>query len=278
MLAWGMVLLTAPLSPRQPRRAAINSLMWFAGALLLAMSVLVRPGAMGLPVVLGVLSALVNRRAAESYHRRWRLPVGATMLLLTILVLLPWAIRNHHVLGRWIWTSTNAGVTAYDGFNPDAAAKSWPRLGESDQRFIAEMPQLRRMSEIERNDYLNAKARDFMRRDWRRTARLALAKVARTWSPIPLSEQFGRSSYRAIALAYAIPFDVLVVLGLWLGPLPRTAKLFLMTPALYLTVAAALSVGSLRYRMPAEVPMAVLAAGLALRTPQFKRPDVASAG
>jgi len=28
------------------------------------------------------------------------------------------------VLGRWIWTSTNAGFTAYDGFNPDATGAS----------------------------------------------------------------------------------------------------------------------------------------------------------
>jgi hypothetical protein len=37
-------------------------------------------------------------------------------------------------------------------------------------------------------------------------------------------------------------------------------KIFLMLPAIYLTVVHAMSVGSLRYRMPAEAPMAVLAA------------------
>ena len=36
---------------------------------------------------------------------------GTSMLLLTILMLLPWAIRNHRVLGQWVWTSTNAGIT-----------------------------------------------------------------------------------------------------------------------------------------------------------------------
>jgi hypothetical protein len=42
--------------------------------------------------------------------------------------------------------------------------------------------------------------------------------------------------------------------------MPASAKVLLIAPAVYLTVAAAASVGSLRYRIPAEVPMAVIAA------------------
>ena len=38
-------------------------------------------------------------------------------------------------------------------------------------------------------------------------------------------------------------------------------KVFLLLPAVYLTLAAVLSVGSLRYRLPAEPALAVLAAG-----------------
>jgi hypothetical protein len=53
-----------------------------------------------------------------------------------------------------------------------------------------------------------------------------------------------------------------VILGLFYDARPRKSlKLFLISPALYLTVTAAASVGSLRYRIPAEVPMSLLAAG-----------------
>jgi hypothetical protein len=92
-----------------------------------------------------VLASLaVNRETPEPYHRRWwALPVGTSMLILTVLVLAPWAMRNHRVVGRWIWTSTNAGITRYDGFNPDAT-------GASDQSFVAAMPQLKSMTETER--------------------------------------------------------------------------------------------------------------------------------
>jgi hypothetical protein len=77
---------------------------------------------------------------------------------------------------------------------------------------------------------------------------------------MPLSTQFARPLYVAAALAFSIPFFLLFILGLVSNQLPVPAKVFLALPAVYLTLAAALSVGSLRYRIPAEVPMAVVAA------------------
>lgn len=274
MLAWGMWFVTSS-----------RTMPWLIGGLLLAASTLVRPGALPLPVILGVLGAIAtrnaepNRRPERAYHRWWSLPVGTSMLLLTILVLLPWAIRNHRVLppdesGRhpWVWTSTNAGITRYDGFNPDAT-------GASDQSFVEAMPHLRSMSETERNDYLAREATHFMRTRPLDSIKLAGAKVLRTWSPRPLSSEFSRTLYVIVALAYSVPFFALFAAGWLTSPMPATAKLFLAAPAVYLTFAAALSVGSLRYRIPAEVPMAVVAAAVA-RSPwlvagkdQFKRSE-----
>lgn len=258
MLAWGMVLLTSA-----------RALPWLAGGAVLALSVLVRPGAAPLPVILGVLAQLaMNRRAEAAYHhhpppgqrgrslgwRRWSLPVGTTMLILTLLALLPWAIRNQRVLGRWVWTSTNAGITRYDGFNPNAD-------GSSNQDFVKAMPHLRGMTETERNDYLTSAANEFIRARPRDAVRLAGSKIARTWSPRPLSSEFSRPLYVIAAVTYALPFFMLVAWGLSSPSLTPSAKLFLLAPAVYLTAAVALSVGSLRYRIPAEVPMAVVAAG-----------------
>ena len=254
MLAWGMYLITSA-----------RTFPWLLGGVTLATSVLVRPGALPLPVILGVLGALagaaaVNRRPEPPYHRWWALPAGTSTVLLTVLVLLPWAIRNHRVVGQWIWTSTNAGITRYDGFNPDA-------MGASDQSFVQAMPQLRMMTETERNEYLSREASEFIRRRPADSIKLAGMKVARTWSPMPLSREFSRTRYVIVALAYSIPFFALFLIGWLTSPMPATAKLFLAAPAVYLTAAAALSVGSLRYRIPAEVPMAVVAAaGLSKRS------------
>ena len=270
MLAWGMVLLAWPGAVESLAKARLMSI---GGVVLLALAVLVRPGAMGLPVGMALCGAFMNRRAARAYQPSplWPLPVGATALVATVLILLPWAYRNHVVVGQWIWTSTNAGFTAYDGFNPDAD-------GSSDQQFVAEMPQLARMSEVSRSEYLTDRARDYTDAHPHRVTELALAKIARMWSPKPLSDDFGRPVYIAVALLYGVPFFMLVFAGLFSPSLPGTSKVFLLAPAIYLTVIHAASVGSLRYRVPAEVPMAVIGAACvarvleSVRKPDWRRP------
>ena len=240
MLVWGMFLLVVP------RRA----IAWWAGVILLALAVLVRPSAIGLPVILGVISIFVNRERGRPYDWRWA-SIGAVAV--TILVLLPWAWRNDRLLGRWIWTTTNKGITQYDGFNPDAT-------GASDQRFIATMPQLKAMNEVDRSQYLAKLSRQFIGEHPLRAIELGAIKIARTWSPVPLSREYEQPKFVLIALVYMIPLYVLVVRGLWRGQTSLWVKLYLMAPALYFTMVHAISIGSLRYRVPADLPMAIVAA------------------
>jgi hypothetical protein len=77
---------------------------------------------------------------------------------------------------------------------------------------------------------------------------------------VPLSSEYGSRRNVIVAALYMIPLLLLVVLGLCRGPLPVSAKVLLVLPAIYFTVAHAVSVGSLRYRVPADVPMAGVAA------------------
>lgn len=246
MLAWATLLLLS-------RRG------WPWGVLLLVLGFHVRPSGVGLPVVLAAAAAWARARPDGGATLATRtLVAGAVAALLTVAVLLPWAWRNERVLGRWVWSTSNDGITAYDGFHPGAT-------GASDQSFEARMPELDEMSELQRSDYLAAEAKRFVRENPRRVAELTVAKTARTWSPMPLSAEFGRPLYRAAALGFALPFDVLVIAGLAAGRLPRRAKWLLLVPAMYFTAIHALSVGSLRYRVPAEPPMAVLAAAGAAR-------------
>jgi 4-amino-4-deoxy-L-arabinose transferase-like glycosyltransferase len=249
LLIWGLLLLLV-----HP-----NFLM---GGIILALSVLVRPSAVALPILMGIISVVIHNTPGLIPPRRsWlRLPVGSTMLLLILLVLLPWAIRNKITLGQWVWLTTNGGATSYDGFNPDAT-------GASDQRFLASpsMRFMRHMSEVARDDYLSHQAhlyiRETLHNDSPHLLRLTFFKIARTWSPIPLSSDFGsKRHYKIAAATYSIPLFVLSVVGLWGSRLSRSGKLFLLAPLLYFTMIHAVSVGSLRYRVPTEPLLAVLAA------------------
>src|SRR5207244_1959124 len=132
--------------------------------------------------------------------------------------------------------------------------------GASAQDFVRQMPQLKGMNEVSRNDYLSERAWEFISDNPVRAMQLAVIKVGRTWSPQPLSREFGRFVYVLAAWAFMLPLYGLALVGLWYVTLPRAAKTLLLAPAVYFTVSAAISVGSLRYRVPAHVPISVLAA------------------
>jgi hypothetical protein len=181
------------------------------------------------------------------------------------IVLGVWSERNKRVLGERVWLTTNEGITRYDGFNPGAD-------GSSDQGFLKGIPRLRDMDEVQRNNVLSEMAAAYIAAHPVRVGELAARKVARTWSPVPLSEQFGSAKYVLAGVGYTLPFFLLVAIGVWVGPVGRNVTLVLLTPALYFTVVHAVSVGSLRYRVPAEPAMAVLA-GAAVACLWKKRVD-----
>ncbi len=253
MLTWGMLLLAGSGNQADNRGLKPHPVL---GGLLLALAILVRPSGIGLPVLLGVTAAVLNRDGRKAYWRGWCLRPAALMLSLTFLALAPWAYRNNTVLDRWIWTTTNGGMTAYDGFNDQAT-------GASDQRAIAHLPGVAEASELERDQFFTSQASRWIKAHPGRSIELAVAKILRTWSPVPLSAEYGKRLYRWVGGLYAVPMDLLVILGLCTGNangLSRNAKVYLLIPAIYITAIHAMSVGSLRYRLPAEPAMAVIAA------------------
>ena len=259
LLMWGLVGLA--------RVGGRGGKWWWVGMVLLAGSVYVRPSGVGLAVVLALASAFLPGRTPFALRSRWPLPAGMTAVLVVGIVLLPWAVRNKVVLGELVWTTTNGGITLYDGWNLDNTT------GGSDQSFVATMPQLGLMNEVERSAYLKGKAVAAVKERPGRAAVLALKKLGRTWSPVPLSREAGGALW-VVGLAYCVPLFALALVGL-LSDLPRSAKALLILPALYFSVVHLLSVGSLRYRLPCDPQLAILAAtGLAaLWNARRGRPD-----
>jgi hypothetical protein len=251
MLTWGIACLVhgAPFSARATRG---RHALWVLGTVLLLASIYVRPSALPLPVlVVGVALAHAFRSAGFKAGRR--MPTLTITLLATFAVLVPWALRNNAVLGTPLFTTTNDGFTLYDGLNPDAD-------GSSDQSWVERLPLLTNLSESQRSAYLKARALEWAQAHPVRVMRLAVAKVGRTWSTVPLSAEYGsRRHYVIGAACHAVPMMLLALLGLFNRAMPRRARLLLVTPALLITLTHALSVGSLRYRMPVHTQLAVLA-------------------
>jgi hypothetical protein len=249
LLVWGMYFLL-----RFPKWTAILGL-W-----LLIAATYVRPLGYLLVPAVGFAAALnLPRRSPYRLSEVLRpgliRAVPLTLLYSAVLALAmaPWAYRNHKLLGSWVWSTTNSGITLYDGFHQGAN-------GASDQRFLPAMPAVLTMNEVARSLYFATQARQWATAHPIGVVFLSLKKSERGWSPVPLSQDFGKLGYVLVSAAYSIPFDLLCLVGLFSSRLSRQAKLLIATPAASVTLGMLLSVGSIRYRMPAEAPLAVLAA------------------
>ncbi|MEL7239383.1 MAG: hypothetical protein AAGK78_11015 [Planctomycetota bacterium] len=251
LLTWSVVGLS------HPTRARYHWLGLLAGVA----TVFVRPGGAVVTVaVVGAASLLPMGKVAWSpvaRDSRWPLPPLVTAAGLIALCLLPWALRNRAILGQNVFLTTNAGITLFDGWNLDNTT------GGSDQSFVGRMPQLGLMSEVDRDTYLRRQAWEDATRDPLRSVQLAGQKLARTWSPVPLS-QFGDAKSLVAGLGYYAVFWTLLAVGLWLGQLRLREKMLLVLPILVLTALHVLTVGSMRYRLPAEPLLAVVAASGAM--------------
>ena len=184
---------------------------------------------------------------------RWKLVVSIVICLSMGIVLAPWTIRNAWVTGHFVPTTLWVGPSLYDGLNPDAT-------GDSDMEFFEKDRLLQSMSEYEMD-------REYRRRSWafaashpQRVMWLALVKQLRYWSPAPNTPQFKHPLIHAVAwLAYA-PLILLACVGAWFSRRDFWLLILTAAPIFYFALLHLLFVGSLRYRLPAEYPLAVLAA------------------
>jgi hypothetical protein len=95
----------------------------------------------------------------------------------------------------------------------------------------------------------------------RQVLALAAIKFARMWSPWPHARELG-GFWTRLAVGLAYPPVLLLALGAGCRAIRRQQWdwLLLWAPAVYLTLLHVVFVSSLRYRMPAMLPLMVLAA------------------
>lgn len=253
LLTWGVACLAHGASPMSAG-VARRKIIWWAGILALIASAYVRPSAIVLPAACAAAAIFVEAASASFVPARRRVPAVTIVALLTLVALLPWAGRNRALLGRWIFATTNDGFTLYDGWNRQAD-------GSSNLASLAELPLLANLSEVQRSDYLRRLAIDSLDADRWRQLKLVPTRLGRLWSPVPLSAEYGTRRNTVAAAAHAVPLFALALLGVFWGrAISRRGKLFLLVPAIVTTIVFGLTVASLRYRMPVQPALAVLAA------------------
>jgi hypothetical protein len=192
--------------------------------------------------------------------KRWQRCAIAGIVVTWLIVvasLLPWAVRNHEVLGETVWLTTRAGISLYDGVGPQAT-------GASDLGPVADMEAVRNLTETQWNQYFLDESLEAIRCDPVRVIKLAGTKLARMWNPIPNADTYQSGLVRAVSVLWMCPVLLFSCVGVWNliahGRLGSRVAVFLLLPALYLSAAHSLFVGSVRYRLGAMPMIEMLAA------------------
>jgi hypothetical protein len=165
----------------------------------------------------------------------------------------PWVLRNWRVTGHLVVTTLWAGPSLYDGLNPHAT-------GESNMQFIEDDELYQTMSEYDADEHYKRVAIEFARSHPLRAIELGLIKLSRFWNPVPNASQFGSVFTRVAVAAWSVPLLLCAAMGGWVAR--RQPQIWLLSagPVLFLSAVHAVFIGSVRYRLPAEYPLLVLAA------------------
>lgn len=233
---------------REPKAESRYPFFWpLLTGLSVAMATYVRPSWLLAGPALAVLVLLLKRPRSRAYLE------SAVMLAGLFGALLPWAWRNHEVCGHWVFTTLWSGPSLYDGLNPEAN-------GDSNMAFFERDNLMATKTEWEVDQHYKHAARQFAREHPGRAVELMFLKLWRYWKPWPSAKEFGGVGPAFLVFVFFVPVMLLAVRGCWLHRCRPWVWLLTLGPILYFSAIHAVFVGSLRYRLPAEYPLCVLAA------------------
>jgi 4-amino-4-deoxy-L-arabinose transferase-like glycosyltransferase len=192
--------------------------------------------------------------------------VAVCVLAGLVITMMPWWIRSYYLTGRFVPTVLWVGPSLYDGWNPKADGSSNMEFvsrfeekllaaDEAEPRKKVEPPFEYRFDRLMRDE-----AVAWAKSHPGRVLTLAAIKLQRMWNIWPNEPAFRNFWARlGIAAAY-IPLLLAALVGAWQIRYRRFDLLLLLGPAVYLSMLHAIFVGSLRYRQPAMLTLAILAA------------------
>jgi hypothetical protein len=173
---------------------------------------------------------------------------------LTFAVLAPWLGRNYGLFHSGpLRLTTLEGISLYEAVYPEA--DGGPR-----QDKITLPPEIKGLSEAQRNDEWSRRAWGYIGGEPLRMVRLGMVKFGRTWSPwFNAAEMRSPALWWGMTLWY-VPLFVLAMVGIAAGEFGRGNKVLWLIPIVYFSVLHSLFLGSVRYRVPV-MPLVCVFAG-----------------
>ncbi|MFI4876826.1 MAG: ArnT family glycosyltransferase [Blastopirellula sp. JB062] len=245
-----------------PRRQ--SSLAWgVAAGLAMAAAVLTRPSWMLFPFFAVPICLLAVS------HRRRQLEVFLALGLTFMAAMSPWWIRNYQIAGKFVPTSLQVGASLYDGIRPGAD-------GGSDMSFVEPFraEQLAADAandapppgtfETRLDDRIKAASIAWVKAHPDEVLALAGRKLLRYWNFWPNEASFQSVPFRLIIAAGYLPILTLGLAGLLIYRQQSAGIWLCGLPIFYFSLLHSIFVSSIRYRQPAMLPLAILAAGAAV--------------
>ena len=236
----------------------------FASGLAAAVAVYLRPDWLYfVPFATMIGCVLAPLGSAQSTASKRIFLNGAVICLVLAVCLMPWWVRNYRMTGTFVSTTLQVGPSLYDGLNPKAN-------GGSDMAFVEEfynaelklLPTGTSKQTLEQR--LNARMRqaaiDWARQHPDRAWKLATSKFVRLWNVWPNEASLARWFVKLVVFCTYVPVLVFGLIGAGRSLGRDFSVRILWIPAVYITVLHVVFVSSIRYRAPAMLCFAILAA------------------
>lgn len=198
--------------------------------------------------------------AVQALLKKWNLKSLALAAACFLVVVSPWVIRNYLLFGGIHFSTASAGQVLWEGNNP------WNTEGgvsERDWDYLKAMP--RDLDEFERDAWKKRRALDYIKDHPGKFVVVSLKRVARFWNIRPNAEPYDRGLYMWASILSFGPVLVLSLAGLWVlrDRWRATLPIWLFTG--YMTALHAVTIGSIRYRLPLEPLLTAVAAATLAR-------------
>lgn len=226
---------------------------WFTlGAVFAVLAILTRPifDAMA-PVLIIVFALAVHRLTVVQ-------TVGRLLVygMIYCVMMLPWWFNNYNVFGRFVRLAPNLGTVLYAGNNPLNASGGGNMGVDYDPSAFAGIA-----DPLARDAALRDAALDYIKRDPIRFVKMAGLKFIRMWRFWPANEGYASVKVMLVSVLSFVPVLLLAGVGLFAA----RARWLRLSPILLfglgLTAISMVLVGTIRYRLPVE-PFLLILAGL----------------
>ena len=209
-----------------------------------------------MPPILAAAAAISRRSLFDG------LRVLITAAALYAALMSPWWVRNYSLLGEFVPFTTSSGEALYSGNSPNnpqvgAYAPYRPQnWAVVDGVSLEAIP-----GEIDRYKAFRSHAVAYIIRDPADFVRRAIIKLRVFWNIMPNAPGFQKPLYKVMGAASFGPVLALAILGLF----QRRRQFFELLPFYltigYFTLIYTITMASIRYRLPIEPLLIVLAAG-----------------